>query len=222
MDLCLLLVRALRALNGFSVRARPCWGSPSSPAHGPGPYFSPMGLSVPTPVTPQQGWSPAVYNSALPGQGPHWVRPTHAGWKPGLALVCPCPQGRDRVGAALMSPGAPGRGMGPGWWALPCLTPWGPPTAPAAQGAAGPHGTMTLLLKLGFLYNIWRLFPIQQSISMLTKDWFKSDQSAIAASIYCLVDCPGIGVAVSLCGGNTRPHAHLTLVEEPQAGIAPI
>lgn len=83
----------------------------------------------------------------------------------------------------------------------------GDPPAPAAQGAAGPRGTMTLFLKLGFQYYLWRLFPIEQSVSMLTEDRFKPDQSAIAAPICRLVDCPGIGVAFSLCGGNTRLHA---------------
>lgn len=61
-DLCLMLVRALRELNGFTVPACSLQGSLCSTAHGPGPHFSALQVSVPAPATVQQGWSPALYS----------------------------------------------------------------------------------------------------------------------------------------------------------------
>lgn len=129
---------------------------PSFPAHGPW-------LSVPAPATPRQGWSWAPPSQA------HRCRPT--AW-PGLGLSLS--PGRCQGWGCPDAPSCPGPwlgcGMGPSCQALTCPMPWGTPPAPAAQGAAGPHGTMTLFLKLGFQYNLWRLFPIEQSVSMLTED----------------------------------------------------
>lgn len=85
------------------------WGS-SHPAQGPGPHFSPQGPSVPTPVTPLQGWSPALHSPTGPC--------------PSLALALPCSQREARcLGLELpqcpQMPGSDwGRGMGPGCGAL--------------------------------------------------------------------------------------------------------
>lgn len=80
------------ALPVLTVPAWPPWGSPHT-AHSPGPQLSPLGLSIPSPMMPQQGPSPAPHSPALPIHDPCQARPHHnlhhplrGAWCPGLRL----------------------------------------------------------------------------------------------------------------------------------------
>lgn len=107
--------------QGPGGTTRPLCPCPASSAQGPGPHISLTSSSVPAPVRPQQGWSPAPHCPALPRHGPTELGPA-VGPHPSPVSAHPNPQGHAPCpGLGVPSCPAPGGVVGLALAARPCL-----------------------------------------------------------------------------------------------------